>query len=272
MKNYYRLFLEGLRTLITFKNFPIFFKYYLGYAKKQNTIEAVLWNGVIYKINGENPMVGRLLIQDLWLNNVYNLTKNDFLKTNIVIDIGAHIGTFSVFAASKIKNAIVYSFEPEPGNFNLLLENIRLNKLEKRIQAFQVAVSSYAGEQKLFLSKMVSTRHSLFENRFLQTSSKKFIQVRSTTIEEIFKVNAIKTCDILKIDCEGSEFDILFGTPPSIFKKIKKIVIEYHDDVTNYTHIDLIKFFRRQGFIIGCKENSSDARLGFIYAINRKYS
>lgn len=60
----------------------------------------------------------------------------------IVIDIGANIGVFAVYAATTAVNTTVYAYEPMPSAFNLLLDNIARNRLEGRIIPVQLGVAS----------------------------------------------------------------------------------------------------------------------------------
>ena len=59
-----------------------------------------------------------------------------------IIDIGANMGSFAVYAALTCPNAIIYCFEPEKQNFEILKKNIAINSLEPRVRAFQCAVAS----------------------------------------------------------------------------------------------------------------------------------
>ena len=74
------------------------------------------------------------------------------LKSYIIIDVGANIGVYSIFAANA-NNTIVYAFEPMIDNFKLLSENIRLNQLEKRILPFNSAVGVKKEKRNLYLGE-----------------------------------------------------------------------------------------------------------------------
>jgi len=257
---------QFLGVLKTFRNFPIFFAIRFGLVRRVSKAEAVLWNGIKYRIDLGNIDLNRQLIQEVWSNNVYDLTGEDASRARVIVDIGASIGTFSIFAGAKGKRAKVYSFEPNPKYFNLLQDNIRLNKLEGRVRPFRSVVSSTTGYRRLFLSRKSPTRNSLVGSDLLETDRERYIKVKSTTLKELFRSNQIRHCDFLKLDCEGSEFEILLNAPPSVLGRIRKISLEYHDGVTEYSHTDLAKFLEGHGFDIKIKP--LDDRLGFLHAVN----
>ena len=62
----------------------------------------------------------------------------------------------------------------------------------------------------------------------LHIPTSKSVKVKSLTLQSILDSNKLETCDYLKLDCEGSEYDIIESLPDKYFKKIKKIYIEYH--------------------------------------------
>jgi FkbM family methyltransferase len=60
-------------------------------------------------------------------------------KDGVVIDVGAHMGAFTLYAALEGASR-VYSYEPDPKLFSVLQRNIAANRLEQRVKAWQAAV------------------------------------------------------------------------------------------------------------------------------------
>lgn len=141
------------------------------------------------------------------------------------LDVGANIGTFSLFCLSK--GASVIAFEPEPENFDLLSQNLRRNACESvPATCFQEAVTLTRGTKPLYLCKgdYNKYRHSLYPKRGRTT-----LIVRTRSLPSILKQFTI---DCLKIDIEGYEIDLLEGLSfQTHFKHIKKLVFEYSFDV-----------------------------------------
>lgn len=154
-------------------------------------------------------------IWEEYKNKILSIGKND-----IIIDIGAHIGLFSLYASQFCTDGKIYSFEPIKSNFDLLSFNINLNKI-KNIKSFRKAVSDESGILRLYLSSD-NAAHSIF------LKGEMYEDVESTTLIEIMDSNEIEICNLLKLDCEGSEYTILNSLPESYFQRIQNIVMEYH--------------------------------------------
>ena len=81
---------------------------------------------------------------------------DSFEPGSCYFDLGANIGQYSLYPAKKYGNDIqVYSFEPQCANYYLLNKNIYLNKLEKNVTAYCVAVSGEEGFSKLYIPKFI---------------------------------------------------------------------------------------------------------------------
>ena len=92
---------------------------------------------------------------DLSINQIYNkfeteIVKNQIKESDIVIDIGAHIGYFSLIFAKLVgNNGKVFSFEPEPENYKILKKNIEINNYQNVILE-QKGVSDINNSVKLY--------------------------------------------------------------------------------------------------------------------------
>ena len=97
------------------------------------------------------------------------------------------------------------------------------------------------------------------------SKSSKSITVDSISLQQIFDNNNIENCNFLKLDCEGTEYEILENLPTSYFDKIKKIVIEYHMADTHPELLEnLKKILINQNYSLKTKKLFSD--IGFLYA------
>jgi len=162
---------------------------------------------------------------------------------DVVIDIGAHIGAFSVWAARQATCGRVYAFEPNDENYDLLEENKQLNDLTN-LHTFKLAVSDKAGEAVLFNSEHMSLSHSFFE-----AGAQNKTIVRTISLAEILQANDVDRVNYLKIDAEGAEYLILLNTPSKVLRKVDKIFIEYHDYLSHgHNYNDLIRYLADNGF------------------------
>ena len=240
------------KAIIQIKNWIPFL---LNYIRITNTKQNYIFrNGLtIYTNEG----VDSSTVAVVFLKNEYGVSH----KTDTIIDIGANIGVYSLISAKKYKSK-VYAYEPMPQSFSLLKKNIELNKLQSKVKYHKLAVAK-TNEKRRFYNTGSSPFNSLY------TKGKDYVEVECTTLKDIFKDNNIKTCDILKIDCEGAEYEILYNTPDSILAKIKEIRMEYHkieggekDNVN-----DLKKYLQDKGFSV-TKWDPENEKYGMVWFKN----
>jgi len=157
----------------------------------------------------------RIMIDDVISDQQY--FKGIKKDLDVVIDLGAHIGLFSILVnANKI-----YSIEANKQNFKMLKKNVLENT--NRITPFHLAISDSNKEVKLYNGRMNA------RNSIMIYDTNEYEIVKSSTLERFIKDNNIEVCNILKIDVEGAEYKILYSTPKEIFSRINSIVMELHD-------------------------------------------
>jgi FkbM family methyltransferase len=251
-------FAKGIKVIQNFRNWHTFFLDYVGILKNREVVYS-LRNNIRFKARaGKRDGV---IINEVWVSRTYTPVGDEIREGDTVIDIGAHIGAFSVLAANRARDVTVYSYEPFPDNFNLLKENIELNHLEN-IKPFPLAVSGSGGRRKLFIMGQDSHSHSLLAETTIH------IVVDSITLPEIFEGNNIETCSFLKFDCERAEYEILFNTPEECFNRVKRISLEYHPYIEkehSYSGDELVTLLKDRGFEIKWVKSLEDG-YGYISA------
>lgn len=157
-----------------------------------------------------------IVIREIWEENVYEVNEGRFNLGGVVIDIGANIGSFSIFAAHH--GATVYAVEPEPHNAEALRKNISLNGMEELIFVSEVGISDFNGEAVINDGGGGATIKD--DNAFGST-------IKVVTLDDYFKDNNIQSVDVLKIDVEGSEKEIILGASRENMNKCKYITMEF---------------------------------------------
>ena len=157
---------------------------------------------------------------------VYNIYFHEALRREMnIIDIGAHIGMYTVLAAEKVGNTgKVIAIEPEPENYKQLLKNIKLNDF-RNVIPLNIALFNHEGREKLYLSSF-SGSHSLSPKEDTISS----IEVPLKTLDNLLEELNLKKVDIIKIDAEGAEIPILKGAEKTLKANpnAKIIVASYH--------------------------------------------
>jgi|TARA_Y100000310_G_C20684831_1_gene818289 FkbM family methyltransferase len=206
-------------------------------------------NDIIYRIEKKAKFrlrvntSDKLTVFEVWKSKEYIDSEFGIKKGDIVVDIGANIGAFSVYAAKKASNGHVFAYEPDKENYSMVLKNKSLNNIDN-LFLFNLAISAKKGTIDLCTSRLNKGAHSIYE-----ADSKKKIKVETITLKDILTANKIKRVNYLKIDVEGTEYNILLNTPPEVIKKVDKIVLEYHDFLNHtYSYLDLKKYLEDNGF------------------------
>jgi FkbM family methyltransferase len=236
----------SMRAISKIENWGDYFLDYLGLKRGE----------IIYKIDGMKVKIragtiDKSIFTEVILGELYYPKWLELEDSPVVIDVGSHIGTFSLFISNK-NNAIVYAIEPNKDNFKMLQEQIELNKL--KIIPFNLALSDKKGEMKLY-----SGRHSA-RGSILREEGSEFQRIETVTLEEFFNMNKIKKCDLMKMDIEGGEYLVLYSTPKRIFEKIKRIFLELHS-IEGENKGKMIEFLKQMGFKLEYDKDN------FIYAI-----
>ena len=198
-----------------------------------------------------------MALTNVWMINEYDVEDFEINTNDTVIDIGAHIGLFSLLVSQLCKTGKILSFEPVSENFDLFVSNLKLNHIEN-ILPFNMAVSKNSGRLDLFLNNDQSA-HNIF------SKSSESISVESTSLQKIFDENKISSCKLLKLDCEGAEYQIIDSLPSEYLDKIQNIVMEYHLADTKPELVkSLILKIKNAGFKIKTRPHYND--MGFLIA------
>ena len=133
----------------------------------------------------------------------------------IFLDIGAHIGRYSLLTARN--RCKVMAVEPEPSNYKILVLNSQL----ARFRAIQSAITDFDGETRLYIGRHTGV-HSLLP------SGTKTITVPALRLETLLKREGIETVNLIKLDAEGAEFKILYDSL-ELMPGIKGWIVECHN-------------------------------------------
>lgn len=146
------------------------------------------------------------------INYVSSLVQKDW----IFVDVGAHIGFYSITFSKKLKEGRVIAIEADPGNAGRFKKNLTLNPGITNIELVERGVS----DKIEVLSLGISTTGNTSGNSFLSTSSKR-IDIQCQPLLDIVQNQNCQKINFLKIDIEGFEFRVFkqfFSTAPkSIF-------------------------------------------------------
>ena len=126
-------------------------------------------------------------------------------RSNIFIDIGAHIGFYSILTSDYFKQ--IYSYEPNFRNYQKLQENIKQNKLEKKIRTFNYGL----GEKKQEIKGISKNKGGLIQTSGFSISEKNKTGEDVLVLKGDNVVKLVNEYITIKIDVEGFEYNVLKG-------------------------------------------------------------
>ena len=201
-------------------------------------------NGLRLKVKGGSLQRGALV--EIFSHDYFSgeVVVND---EDIVVDLGGNAGFFAISVAHKARQ--VYIVEPISTNYEIILENIRLNGYDKKIKAFKLAITDREGTAIFDLTENTPVTSLVI------TPQEEIIgqeAVRMTALTTFMSENNIERIDFLKVDIEGSEYDIVFNTDNTIFEVIDKIAMELHT-IKEHSKNEIIERLQLIGYTINCK-------------------
>jgi FkbM family methyltransferase len=142
----------------------------------------------------------------------------------VVIDIGAHIGLFSIIASQVTGNTgKVYAFEPAPSTYELLQKTLAINHNGPVIETFKKAVGRETGKITFFVSDGEADNGNSLVN-YKDDRPLHGIDVEVTSVDAFVKEKKLTRLDFIKIDVEGAEYDTLRGAAETL-QNLKPVCI-----------------------------------------------
>lgn len=208
--------------------------------------ELVLRDGSRLTAPADEPLLP--LYCEIWIDERYRPAGWSSVRRPTVVDIGANVGVFSLWAARRLGAQRIVAVEPSPAMASALLGNLTSNRVQGAF-VLQAAVGG-CRRDALLHRRGDESRNTLFEvDRYGSTFSAAHT-VRVVTLDDVFELYAIDCCDLLKLDCEGAEYEILYGCSAQTLGRVRHLVLEYHEGLNANGPDELEAFLREQGFAV----------------------
>lgn len=156
-------------------------------------------------------------------------------QNKVVVDVGASLGATAVEFAKQA--SVVYALEPHPGNYQFLLDQIRIRKIGN-IQPYPMAVSDAIAEFDFFVRESHGI-HSLGDHN--KGKILNVVKVHATTLDSFWEQEIGQQIGLLKVDVEGFENDVFVGAERLLSeKRIDAIVFEFSPKIHALRKIDIL--------------------------------
>ena len=186
------------------------------------------------------------MFDEIWTSHAYLPAGWGDRGQTTVIDVGANVGVFTVWASRVLRPGRIVAIEPSPEAVVLLRRNLKRNGVTRTTVA-QFAVAGHRGTATLY-RRGAPSMNTLFQHDRYGSHFEPVADVPLLTLDNVMDRYGIERCDLLKLDCEGAEYQALFGASKETLAKITNIVGEYHEGMSAHGSVELMTFLERQGF------------------------
>lgn len=223
----------------------------------KSTKELKLRNGLTFYNANYNTLS---IFKEIFIKKVYTSDIINIKEDDIVFDIGANVGVFSLYA-SLVKGVRVFAFEPHPKNFKKLVFNVNQNK-KNNIECLEYALG-LKNEDRFMIEGVIPGGHKV-SKRESKESTEGMLKVQSITLNSIMEKLEIDRIDFVKLDCEGAEGEIISSLGIEGLKRIDKIAVEFHDNHSILNHNEILEYLKKSGFKTSLSWDG-DSYFGYIY-------
>lgn len=231
---------------------------------RMSHIKNIVYNKKQVKIT-INSEADESVFGEIFQEREYKIIEPVIVKASApIIDIGAHVGMFSIYCAVLNPVTKIFAYEPDEENFDAMKENLQLNHV-KNVTMKNVAIGGVVGQRTLFVSRD-SHNHSLLSAEAAGDFSGEEKDVQVVTLERILKQNRLQRVSLVKMDCEGAEFEILENLGENGFAMVDNFYVECHRYTQEMNPLKLRDIFQKHGFRVEMWSNHYDKRMGFIWA------
>jgi FkbM family methyltransferase len=189
----------------------------------------------------------------------YKLIEHIAKPDSTIVDVGANVGYYTLWASRFNDKGKVYSFEPNDINFQRLSENVNSNPSVKHVVPVKNAVSNKCGTVSM-TNELDTLNHIVDDGSITGNGT---VEVVCVTLDHFADTNHIEQIDYLKIDVEGFEFEVLSGAQKMLAaNRIGIIQVEINNALDNSGHTSqqLLNLFATHGYSL-CSYSVDDTRL-----------
>lgn len=242
---------------------------------QEPSLAVALPNGLTCFLTSKSlRLVARLSRWEIFKRERYLHSGFELRPNDVVVDIGANVGMFALWAAPQVQRGRIICVEPNPAAFACLRLNAEQNQLN-HVTLVNAAVGrdgdpiqlhyhpgweamAYSAELRppWFFTNSRSGRLlryltcRLSGEPLAANPVEQSVVAARISIERLIDEHQLKTINYLKLDCEGGEFEILRNLGDSAWQQIERIAVEYHEFGPDLRHAELVKILERNGFSV----------------------
>ena len=224
------------QTQRTFANWPTLLRGLVGekLGRGADTLTFVTRGGV--RMSCPNVPGARLPMYEQFADDCYDLAwvlgaRGE--RPLQVLDVGSHVGAFAANLATARDDVHIECYEPSPDTAAYLQRNVDQNALSGRIRVYECAMAGAEGTALLDDNSGASVHNGLVrsDHRLVDgddaAGARAIVTVSTTTFDKAL-ADAPAPFDVVKMDCEGGEYELVYASSPQSWASVQRVVMEYH--------------------------------------------
>jgi len=161
----------------------------------------------------------------IFYRDIYPVKSSD----RLIVDAGANIGAFSLYALQNAPNSDIIAIEPAPDSCSRIRSMLRANTFDTKVTLHEAALGEFAGETTIQLDAGSQFRRTGMAGH----------RVAMVKLDSL--IPADRSVDLLKIDIEGGEYGVLRSMSPDTLRRVRRIILEFHPEAPSSAAIDPLK-------------------------------
>ncbi|MGY6562390.1 MAG: FkbM family methyltransferase [Luteibaculaceae bacterium] len=220
---------------------------------------AYNWNGITLHLSTIDWIESQLLFMGTYPNEQKVMEHMQQLakKSTVFWDVGANFGLYSLWLKKENPSLKIISFEPLPSNAKRLTQHIRENHLENITVENQALFSKSETNVPFFSGEETNSgTASLMQGTSAKGST---VTVKTITGVQYILENPQNTPNLIKIDTEGSEFEIIKGLEEFLQKNNPVLAIEWEPELmlkSGYSPQEFAQYLNELGFLLTAEPNA----------------
>lgn len=171
-----------------------------------------------------------------------------------VLDVGAHVGAFATNLASARPDVRIECYEPSPQSADHLRRNVNRNSLDDRVRVHELVLAGEAGTMLLDDNSDAGVHNGLVreDHRLVDgddsPGAHSAVAVKASTFD-LAVADSPAPFDVVKVDCEGGEYDLVYRSAKDNWASVQRVVMEYHP-VAGESWAELSEWFAAVGLTV----------------------
>jgi FkbM family methyltransferase len=197
-------------------------------------------------------------IWQIFLRRVYEVRPSD----RVIVDAGGNVGLFTCYASWRAPESRILTIEPFPSTVERLKAQLAENRLDSRVSVLDRALSAVPSDVTMLLDTPSSQQKPVVSG----SSAGRTVHVQSIPLSDAL-VGLPEHIDLLKMDIEGSEFEVLMNTPLATLRRFRRINLEHHEPPPGSSHskVALVGRLAEAGFRVRQHAGAADRDYGILH-------